>query len=135
LDLQVVAGLLDSTPGLLLLQVEQQVQLQDADSSTTPSTGQQDRLPAEAQELGCMSSLIPVLLCPSAAMAAECNVHLCMMEDAAQVAPKMLELGLVLDFWAMHQQLQQPQQQLDSSPRAAWQEALLSNRQYLKVIK
>lgn len=134
LDLQVVAGLLDSTPGLLLLQVEQQVQLQDADT-TTPSTGQQGRLPAEAQELGCMSSLIPVLLCPSAAMAAECNVHLCMMRDAAQVAPKMLELGLVLDFWAMHQQLQQPQQLLDSSPRAAWQEALLNNRQYLKVIK
>jgi hypothetical protein len=121
-DVQAVAGLLDSLPGLLLLQVDQQVQLQGAGLASTA-----------AEELGCMSSPFPVLLCPSAAMAAECNVHLTMMDDSAHVVPKMQELGLVLDFWAMHQQVQQ--QQLTDSAHAQWQAALLNNRQYLQVIK
>jgi hypothetical protein len=121
-DVQAVAGLLDSMPGLLLLQADQQVQLQGAGLASTA-----------ADELGCMSRLVPVLLCPSAAMAAECNVHLSMMDDSAHVAPKMQELGLVLDVWAMHQQVQQ--QQLTDSAHSQWQEALLNNRRYLKVIK
>jgi hypothetical protein len=125
---QAVTGLLDSTPGMLLLQAEQLAQLR---RTAQASTGREEDL--EWGEFGLMSGLVPVLLCPSAAMAAECNVLLQMADNPSVIAPKVLHLGLVLDFWAMHQQLQQ--QQVDGGPRAEWQEALLNNVGYLKTIK
>lgn len=126
---QAVTGLLDSTPGMLLLQAEQLVQLRRTAQASTGSSEED----LEWGEFGLMSGLVPVLLCPSAAMAAECNVLLQMADNPSVVAPKVLHLGLVLDFWAMHQQLQQ--QQVDGGARAEWQEALLNNVGYLKTIK
>jgi hypothetical protein len=138
-DLQVVTGLLDASPGLLLLQAEQHVQLRRASSAgpgpaaaaAAAAAGQTPD--AEADDFGCMSGLVPVLLCPSAAMAAEMHVHLAMTDNPSGVAPKVLHAGLVLDFWAMHQRQQQGH--LAGSPQAEWQAGLLRNPRYLKAIK
>jgi hypothetical protein len=129
-DLQVVTGLLEASPGLLLLQAEQQVQLRRAGSTTAAPAADPG---SEADEFGCMSGLVPVLLCPSAAMAAEMHVHLAMSDNPGVVAPKVLHAGLVLDIWAMVQRQQQGH--MSGSPQAEWQQDLLRNPRYLKAIK
>lgn len=119
----VVTALLDSTPGLLLLQAEQPVLLSSRGAGAPPAAA------AEANQAGCMSSLVPVVLCPSAAMAAEVNAHLLVTNAYGQSGQKLLQLGLVLDFWAMYRQYEQEQEEyVACGARSSWQAGLLRNR-------
>jgi len=137
LDLQVVTGLQDASPGLLLLQVEQQIGRHNSDGSgsSDSSNGSSDSTgapPDEAAVLKCMSGLVPVLLCPSAAMAAEVNAHLLVANDRSSTSQRLLQLGLLLDFWAI-QTLQH--HHLAAAPLIEWYDALLENPRYLKLVK
>jgi len=138
----VIVGLDGALPGLLLLQAEQ---LNHVSSSGSSALGHADLAEGSGIEGGedpvpCMSSLVPVVVCPSAAMAAEVEGLLLHAVDSTHAGRLLQQLGLALDCWTLIKQQQQQQlrlqeQHLGLSEREQWCRALLSNQQYLNVIR
>jgi hypothetical protein len=117
-------------PGMLLLQAEQ-LHASSARNGGMPqhSSGQAllggDPLPLK-------SAVLPVVVCPSAKVAAEVRSVLLSAASPPDAASLLQQLGLLLDFRRM---LQQQQEDGPKTDRQQWASGLLSNPSYLEVMR
>jgi hypothetical protein len=151
--MQVLLGLSAPLPGLLLLQAEQLTRAARSGDRSTSSTAssryssqahKQQLLEHEPEDypLPLMSRAVPVVICPSSAMADEVSALLSGSSSStsgssssSQTASLLQQLGLLLDFWSMWQQQQQLGDGQVLSQCQLWQRSLLGKPQYLDAMR
>jgi len=129
---EVVLGLPDDQPGLLLLQAE--VHLRHDGSCSSSSSC--DQLSGRCRwPLPVMSPLLPIVVCPSAAIAEEVSTLLVALDGSTRGRQLVMQLGLLLDCMAMQRQQAAQQQREQGDARSSWSWQVLGSHQYCAAIR
>lgn len=116
-------------PGLLLLQAEQ---LHASCSTNGGKVQHSGQMLLDDDPLPLKSAVLPVVVCPSANVAAEVRSVLLGAVSPRDAASLLQQLGLLLDYQRMLRQQQEGGRKTD---RQQWASGLLSKPSYLEVMR
>lgn len=126
---ELVLGLPDDQPGLLLLQEEVHLRHDHCSCSSSRFHCDQDSEQC-CWPLPVMSRLLPIVVCPSAAVAEEVSTLLVALDGSTHGRQIVMQLGLLLDCMAMQQQEEE-----QANARSSWSWQLLGSQEYREAIR